>query len=214
MLLVWLMFVAIQVSAQTTSTTPKTSQKVENEIVINKKPLKDFGKFVLEQLKQNKINLDSPFSLKFTTKLNNGKFDRYETKFVDAQGDSDLIEVIIQGISGINDSGYLKYLEQLNGKNGIVIILQNDVNLSVSLKFQVESESEARKLASAFKLLIAVAKIKSKEVDAKKNDDFILLENSSVLSEGKDFVINFILPRSVAKEMIDQKLDELRKENY
>lgn len=214
LLLVWLMFVAIQASAQTTSAT--LPRRIENEIIINKMPIKDFGRYVAEKVDKDKVDLNAPFVVEFESVLNfDGKLNTYSSKFTKTEGDAKLIEIVRNGIAAISDSGYLIYLEKIGNKKGFVSIQQDKDNFSVSIKTELESEQNAMKMASAFKLLLQMAKTqKARQHDENDKYDLILLENSSVKSEGKFLMLNFVMPQSVKQELINKKLNELRMNNY
>lgn len=256
LLLVWLMFVAIQASAQTTSATPQTSQKVEDEIVINKKPLKDFGemvlelkkndklnsnsqtiekrnyqneiiinkmpirdfgRYVVEKLKKDEVDLNAPFVVEFESVLGKeGKLDSKLSKFTKTEGDEKLVEIVKYAIAAVNDSGYLQYLQQIGGKKGFVSIQQDKDNFSVSIKSELVSDTEAKKLATGFNSVLQIAKYRKQRIGADENDkdELRLLEFALVKSEGKFLMLNFVMPQTVKQELINRKLNELKTERY
>jgi hypothetical protein len=213
------MFVAIQASAQTTSATTNTVQRVKDEIIINKMPIKDFGRYVAEKVEKDKVDLNAPFAFAFKTILRNNKLDSTKSKFANITGSGEVIEIVKRGILAINDSGYLQYLEQLNGKSGVVIIQQDKDSFSVAINIELENELEAKKIASAYNLLLNVAIMqKKREANSingqNRKDELLLLKSIKISTENKFLMLNFSMPQAVKQEMINRKLDELKMRNY
>lgn len=179
---------------------------------INKRPFKDLGNLVNEKVAKNEVDLQSEFSINARGKLNKeGKFDPKSFKYIAASSpDPDMIDVVKRGIEAINESGYLKYLSDLSGKDLDLQVKQDLANLNAVVQTELESENRARTLSSLLGSLISMKMKEKQAVDADENDkdDLILLENAKVEQIGKKLIITFNVPKEVVHKMIERKLAE------
>ena len=200
-------------NANTNTETPKVDPtNPVNDAEINRRPFMDLGKFVNDLLAKKQINLDSPFVLNAKGKLTKeGRLDPKTFKFgAAASNDPKMIEVVKESIEAINESGYLQYLSQLSGRDLNLEIKQDDLNLSAVVQSEMESETRARTLTTIMQQLIAYKKEQKLKPDADQNDkdDLTLLEGAKVEQVGKRVVITFNVPKAIAQQMIQRKLQE------
>ena len=101
-----------------TAAFPVFAQKEETkEIVINRKPLQDFGDILRNKLEKGDVDLDKPFKVVLEGVLKeDGKLDLRKSKFTLTEGDEQIVNVAKQGIEAINDSGLFAYLRNIGVK--------------------------------------------------------------------------------------------------
>lgn len=178
------------------------------KLELNKRPLLDLGKFVLEKVQKKEVDLKSPFSLRLQGRLNaDGRFDVKTTKFTKSEGDQEIIEIAKQAIEAVNDSGIFIYLKQL-GLNEIEISLaQTDKDFSANLKSTLESANRAKTITSGMNTMfqIGIGNAQSRDDNSKA-----LLEKSKVESVGKDFLLKFSMPLEQFHGIINRELEKVR----
>lgn len=195
------------------------------ERAINRVPFKDLAKKLVDRASKDQLNLEIPFLVKASGKLNkDGKLEKRTFRYIKAESpDPQMVKDVQAGIEAFNDSGFLQYLSDLTGKTLDLTLQQDDANLSALVQSEVESETRARSLATAFKIGVdwkigekekAIAQMEAennpeKAADLQNDkDDLELLRNLKVEASGKNLVINFNVPKNVVLSMIKRKLDE------
>jgi hypothetical protein len=201
---------------KTGDNTAKTEPKSDplTEVELNRRPLIDLGIYVSELLKENKVDLNTPFLVQAKGKLNkDGKIEKDSYKITQAvSNDQDMLEVINRSISAINDSGYLQYIKQLSGKDLNLMIKQDEQNISAQVESEMESERRAKSLKTTLDLAISLFKSKKQEdikagtSDQNDLDDLALLEGAKVEIQGKKIIIKFDVKKEVAQPMVERKL--------
>ncbi len=198
-------------------TTPKTDPKVDptgpvDPNAINNRPLVDLSNYVNDLIDKNQYRLDSQFSISAKGKLNkDGKFDKGSFKIVKAESsDKTTIEVLKTTIEAINDSGRLKILEDLTGKDLSLTLSQDATALNAVLESDLETDMRANSIKSNLDLAIALAKKEKSGPGADQNDkdDLVLLENAKIEVVGKKVILRFLAPKEILLPMIQRKLAE------
>lgn len=193
---------------------PEPKSEPITEVELNKRPLKDLGKYVNDLLadKSKKFDLTTQFSVAAKGKLTkDGRIDPKTFKYLQAQSnDPQMVEVVQQSIEAIDASGYLKYLADLSGKDLNLLLQQDDTNITAQVQSEVESDSRAKSIKSALDLAISLVKMKktSSNSDQNDKDDLELLNGASVQIEGKKILIKFAIPKATAQQLIQRKLLE------
>ncbi len=183
---------------------PVIAQENSGGITINKRPFKDFGEFVRQKIDNKEVDLDKPFLVELEGILTkDGRFDTKKTKFIRSEGDAEMIKVAKQAISAISDSGWFAYLQKSGVEKINLILAQDDTTVSSIIKSEMTDENKAKTIASGLNAIIQMSRMQVKDEDEK-----LLLNNTSVVSRGKQFIINLALPKSAAQEMIRHKLKE------
>lgn len=184
---------------------------------INNRPFTELGKFVNSALDKKETDLQSEFKLSAVGKLTKeGKIDPKTFKYTNAESaDKKLIEVLQEAIEAFNDSGRLKVLESLSGKDLKLDVQQDSTNIAAVIQSELESENRARAAQSSLKVLLDAAKFLKSRPDADQNDkdDLLLLQGASIESEGKNLVIKFNVQKDVVHQMLQRKLADARKAN-
>ncbi|CAN5378373.1 hypothetical protein BH10ACI3_BH10ACI3_18390 [soil metagenome] len=179
---------------------------------INNRPLVDLSNFVNDLMDKNLYKLDSQFSINAKGKLNkDGKFDKTTFKYIKTESaDKSTIDVLKAAIEAINDSGRLKVLEQLTGKDLNLNLSQDTTNLSAVVESVMESDLRANSVKSNLELAIAFAKNSKSGPGADQNDkdDLLLLNNAKIEVEGSKVIIRFFAPKEILLPMIQRKLAE------
>jgi len=184
---------------------------------INKRPIVDLGNFVNEKLQKNEVDLQTEFKVNARGKLDkNGRLDPKTFKWEQAvSSDEDMLEVVKRAIEAINVAGYLQYLKDMSGKDFNFQLQQDAENISAVVQSEMETETRARSIKSGLDFAIGLAKSKKQGEGADQNDkdDLVLLENAKVEIVGKQVVLKFMVPKTLAHPMIQRKLAEQAAEN-
>jgi hypothetical protein len=192
-----------------TATATATTDDGLPVIVLNRNALKLFGAGVKDLIDQKKIDLSAQFEVSATGKLDSeGKIDKNTFKFNPVRTtDPEMFNVVKAAIEAVNDSGYLKYLTQMSGKNLTLSIKQDNEFLTGTVETVVESPRRASTLKFLFSSYITTVvnkKLASDKPDDK--DDLEILKNATVETDGNKVTIKFAVPKAVAQALIQKKL--------
>jgi hypothetical protein len=172
---------------------------------INKQPLRDFGAGLSDRVRKKDIDLTKNFLVEIEGELTpEGKFDLQKTKYVRAEGNTKMVNIVKSAIETISDSGIFTYLKQLDMTKINLILAQDDEQIYMSLKSDLAPENKAKTVSSSLNTYVAIGKqIVAKDADAKT-----LSEGTSVSLNGKSVIIKTAVPKSVGQEMIQRKLNK------
>lgn len=173
----------------------------------NKKFLVDFAdEIVVKTEGTEKIDLTKPFMVEMQGVLDkDGKLDPKKSRFIDDEGDPNMINVAKSAIEAVNDSGLLSYLREYGVEKVSLVLIQDDKQLTAVIKGNLPTEEKARTVSSGINGLIGIAKLTNRDDDLKK-----LMDAAKFTTEKRDFVMNFALPKQDAHKLIDKKLQEAR----
>lgn len=205
----WLMLAAVPVLAQ--------------EVRINKRPFIDLGEFVVDKIDREKVDLAQPFKvvldgrlIRKTIKTDTGEesgtvgFDQSNSNWIvlsdEEAGDAQVGEIAKEAIQAVGDSGFLAYLYDLGTKNIKITSAQDNDKVFLIIESEQPTETKAKTIASGLNALLAIA---GKSVKA-ENEQILVDGVKSITSNDRILVINFELPKDVARKMIDQSLREYR----
>lgn len=186
--------------------TPLSSDAV-TAVEINKKPLADVADDVAAKWDAKQIDLNQNFTVVLNGVLTkDGKIDREKSKFdVSKQtGDPKMIDVGKAAMEALGDSGYLTYLKLLGVDKITATLLQDDNHITVVITSGQKTPERASTIASGINGVIMFGKIKV----GNPSDERTLLDSAKVTSDGKNFILNFAIPKPIAQEMITRKLKE------
>ncbi len=183
-----------------------------SEVVITKKPFEDLGDFVNEGLEKKEIDLNKPFKVVLDGVINaDGKLDGKKSKFRDKEeeGDKKMIEIARQAIEAVGDSGFLAYLKNSGVDRVTFTLVQNDQQINAIIVSDQKTPEKAGTTASGFNAVLSTLKFADAN-NLKKLDDNsrALIENSKITSDGKNFVLNFALPKQAAQDIITKTLKD------
>jgi len=174
---------------------------------INRKPLTDFADDVAIQVNAGEVDLNQPFTIVMNGVLTkDGKLDRKLSKFdVSRQkGDPRMIDVAKSALEAVGDSGFLTYLKSLNVDKVTVTLVQDDKQINAVISSTQNTPERAKSIASGLNSYISFGKIAVEN----PSDERTLLDGAKVADDGKNFVLNFTIPKPIAHEMITRKLKE------
>lgn len=199
--------VAVVEATPTPEATPEITSDSVTSVEINKKPLTDFADSVVAKWETNEVDLNQPFMIVLNGVITpDGKLDRQKSKFdVSKQkGDPKMIDVAKAAIEAVGDSGFLTYLKNLNVDKITVTLLQDDKQITALISSGQTTPERAKQVSSGLGLMMTFGKATVKN----PSDERTLLDGAKVTAEGKNFVLNFTMPKPVAHEMITRKLKE------
>ena len=197
-------------NTNTNTSKPLTSDPL-TEVEINKRPLVDLGNSINEIRAKTPINLESVFKVEGKGKVKDGKFDQKTFKYGTTAGEEKaVVDIVKESIEAINEAGYLNYIKDLIGKELSFTLEQDLQNIQATFRSDLDSESLARQRKSSLDLLISLAKKKKQGENQSQNekDDLVLLEGVTTEAVGKILVMKFVVPKSIAHQMIQRKLAE------
>lgn len=186
--------------------TPMTTDAVA-AVEINKKPLADFADDVSAKWTTKEIDLNQPFTVVMNGVLTkDGKIDREKSKFdvTKQQGDEKMIDVAKLAIEAVGDSGFLTYLKSLDVDKLTITLVQDDKQITAVISSAQKTPERAKVVSSGINGYIMFGKTLVED----PSDERTLLNGANVTSEGKNFILNFAIPKPVAQEMINRKLVE------
>jgi hypothetical protein len=192
--------------AETPQPTPMSSEAVM-AVEINKKPLTDFADDIVTKTEAKEVDLNQPFLIVLNGVIAaDGKLDKEKSKFdVSKQkGDPKMIDVAKTAMEALGESGYLSYLKSLNVDKVTVTLIQDDNQINAVITSTQKTPELAKTVSSGINGYISIGKLSTKD----PSDERTLLNGASVTADGKNFVLNFVIPKPIAQEMITRKLKE------
>jgi len=180
------------------------------DIEINKKPFEDLGDYVNEGLAKNEVDLNKPFLVVMNGEITaDGKLDRKKSKFVKVEGDEKMREVARQAIEAVGNSGFLAYLKNSGVDKVSFTLVQDDKQINVIILSEQKDSNKAKTTVSSLNSLLSLAKLADSNGLKKLDENSkTLIENSKITSQGKNFVLNFALPKQTAQDIITRTLKE------
>ncbi len=190
----------------------KTEKPVESEAVkeieINKKPFEDLGDSINEKIAKKEIDLTKPFLVVMDgTITGDGKLDPKKSKYVKLDGDEKMVNVAKDVIEAVGNSGFLSYLKNLGVDRVNFTMVQDEKQIFIKIISDQKTSEKAGTTASSFNTMISAIKV-ADTTGIKKLDDNskTLLNNSKVTNDGKNFVLDFAIPKQDAQDIIVREL--------
>jgi hypothetical protein len=194
--------------------------KVE-EVVINKKPMKDFASVVKTKYEKKEIDLSQNFKVVAEGVLTKeGKLDvtpdkktkQPKSRILLKEGNAEMVDIAEKAIAAIGDSGWLGYLRNQGVEKINFTVVQDNDNLQVIITSDFPTPERANTVTSGLNGLIQGALLADKNGWKKLGEDEKVLlskaQGSVNPDNKKQFVLNFVLPKPTALEMITRKLNE------
>lgn len=188
---------------------PITSGKVA-DIEINKKPFEELGDALNDKLEKRQVDLTKPFFVVLdATILADGKFDPKKSKFVRADGDKEMSDMAKMALEAVGNSGILGHLKNEGIDKVNITLVQDEDNISAIILSDQKTPEKAQTTASGFNALLQGLIFADNNGFTKLDDNSkTLVANSKVTSDGKNFVMNFAVPKQVGQELIDKSLKQ------
>src|SRR5215210_1600573 len=120
---------------------PVFAQKEEaKDVVINKRPLQDFGNFIKDKLDKGEVDLNQSFKVVLEGVLTtDGKFDKRKSKFTLAEGDAQVIEAI-------GDSGWFGHLQNFGAEKVKIILMQDGQSFLAKIESEQKDKTKANEM--------------------------------------------------------------------
>ena len=193
----------------------KTDKKQEEiksdpvaDIEINKKPFEDLGDSINAKIANKEIDLSKPFMVILDgTIAADGTLDRKKSKYVKSDGDEKMVLIAKEVIEAVGDSKFLSYLKNSGVDRVNFTLVQDDKQIYIKIISDQKTPEKAGTTASRLNNLLSLAKFADMN-GLKKLDENgkTLIENSKVTSEGKNFILNFTIPKQDAQDLINREL--------
>jgi hypothetical protein len=173
---------------------------------INTKPFEDIAVKGKELFDQGKLNLDSAIDVTATAALNDDGSLREETVKVDwkTASDQSTADLALQLINAMSQSRVLRILRgpDNKGAENVTLSLRLDQQtVRIAVLSDMPTDEVAMKTALGCAALVAIGR------EAKKgSNEGILYENLKFDSSGKQFIMNFEMPKDAAGKMITEML--------
>src|SRR5215203_260964 len=175
-------------------------------VSINKRPLRLEATESLEKLEAKKVNLETPFKVVITASVGVAKDGKTvvlkNAKPVVAgqpvKNDPEMEKFVQDWILAVGDAGWFGHITRLadpKPKTLIITVEQNNTDLIASVQADQPNEEKARTMQSSLSLFLGGATLLA------SGDNRTFLEKASVTSEGKNFILNFKIPKSDVKDM-------------
>lgn len=204
----------------TPTPTPDKNEKVA-EVEINKEPMKKFASDVKVKFEKKEIDLSQNFTVVADGVLTReGKLDttidrktkQPKSRILKSEGNEQMVEIAKQAIAAIGDSGWLGYLRNQGIEKINFTVVQDNDNLQVIITSDLPTPERANTVTSGLNGLIQAALLADKNGWKKLGEDEKVLlgkaQGSVNPANTKQFVLNFVLEKPVAQEMITRKLKE------
>lgn len=189
---------------------------------INKKPLKDFADEVKVRVDNQQVDLSKPFKvIAEAVLLDNGRLDtsidkktkQPKSRITLSEGDPEMVELAKQAIEAVGDSGWLIYLKTQGIDKITYQVLQDNDQIQVLITSDQPTPERANTITSGLKGAIEAALLLDQNNIKKLGDDErTLLRGAAPMANGKQFILNFSLPKPVAQEMITRRLRDMNTE--
>jgi hypothetical protein len=184
-------------AAQNNVTLPEETQ-------INKKPLKDFAAHANDLKNQGKLDLNKPFRIVIEAELDaNTKLQN--PRFIEKEGDENVVNLFGQLVAALNDSGFLTYLSPISkdnpGSTVRITVKQGASEVEASVESETTSPERAKSLASVLNNLLYFGAGSRAGKDEEK-----IMKNTNASPDGKKVVVNFSMPRQDVVDMIKKQM--------
>ncbi|MGI8786298.1 MAG: hypothetical protein ACR2HG_00870 [Pyrinomonadaceae bacterium] len=180
------------------------------EVEITKKPFEDLGDDLNDKLAKKEVDLTKPFLVVLDGTITaDGKLDPKKSKFVKYEGDEQMVNIAKQAIEAVGESGFLSYLKN-NGVDHVnFTMVQDDKQIYIKIISDQKTPEKAKTAESGFNIILAGLKFADANNFKKLDENSkALVENSKVTSDGKNFILNFALPKQDAQDIINRALKQ------
>lgn len=183
-----------------------TSAQTEQQKLFNKKPLEDFGIKYGQAILNKEIDLNAPFEIEIKATLNEfGKFAK-SSMVVKPGSDPKMVEVAKEAISAFSDSQLLLTLYNAGVRNVTIKFSQDKDNLQAIIISEAETPNKASAIQSSVNFAIKGALLNMNP----ESDEAKLINKAELSTQGKLFIVNFLLPNNEKVELIEKNLRSLQ----
>ncbi len=189
---------------------PPVESDAVKEIEINKRPFEELGDSLIDKLAKKEIDLNKPFSVVLDGTLNaDGKFDSKKTRYGKSEGDEQMINMAKEALEAVGNSGILGYLKNSGVDRVNFKLIQDDKQIYAIIASDQKTPEKAKTIASQINIALQ-ALIFADNNGIKKLDENskTLVNNSKITNDGKNFILNFSVPKPVGQDLINRSLKE------
>jgi hypothetical protein len=194
-------------------TKPKVDEsKPVTAVEINKAAWDNLADDLIVKVSAKEVDLTQPFTVVLDgTLTKDGKFDnsidkntkKPKSQFIKSDGDQKMVDVAKQALEALGDSGWLGYLRNIGVEKVNFTLIQDGENIRAIIVSDQPDEDRAKTIYSGMNALIAGAKF-----TVKGKDEQMLLQGAKVTREGKNFIMNVVIPKPIAQDMINRQLQD------
>jgi hypothetical protein len=178
----------------------------EDKDKFNQRPLKEWGARYGDQILSKDININAPFTIEVIAGLaEDGKLVKPVMKSA-PNSDPKMTELAKEAIAAFGDSHLLRPLYAVGARNIKITFTQNADNLQAIIQTEAPNELRANVLSSALNAYIKSNKPKE------GSDEAVLMSKAQFTTQGKVFIINFLISNEEKNQMIEKNLKNLKQE--
>jgi hypothetical protein len=188
-------------------------------VEINRKVLRDYANYVKAKVDSDSLDLEGAFTIVAEGILNErGRLDtsvdprtgRPRSRIISSRGDADMREVAKEAIAAVGDSGWLIYLRNQGIEKINFTVMQDGAEVRIRITSDQPTPESARTIASGLRGIIQGALLLDKNNVRKLGaDERILLNSAKASVNRRQFVLDFVMSKAVAQEMIKRRLKEM-----
>ena len=186
---------------------------------INKKVLRDYANYVKARVDSDSVDLEGAFTIVAEGILNEkGRLDttrdpktgKPKSRIISSQGAEDMREVAKEAIAAVGDSGWLIYLKKQGIEKINFTVMQDGSEVRIRITSEQPTPENARTIASGLRGIIQGALLLDKNNVKKLGaDERVLLNSAKTSVNRKQFVLDFVMSKVVAQEMIKRRLRDM-----
>jgi hypothetical protein len=178
----------------------------EEKKLFNKKPLEDFGAKYGEAILNKEVDINAPFEIEIKGGLDEfGKLVK-PTMTVKEGSDPKMTEVAKEAIAAFSDSQLLRTLYEAGVRNVSIKFAQNQDNLMAIIQSDAGTPNKAGSIQSSVNIAKTLA-LKTMNPDS---DEAKLISKAETATNGKFFILNFLIPNEEKASMIEKNLQKLQ----
>jgi hypothetical protein len=192
-------------TAQNEKPKDENANAEENKL-FNKKPLEDFGEKYGQAILNKEVDINAPFAIEVKGNLDeNGKIVK-PVMTVKPGSDEKMTEVAKEAIAAFADSQLLRTLYEAGVRGVTITFSQDQSNLMAIIQSDAGTPNKAGSIQSSVSLArkLALATMKPESDEAK------LISRAEFSTQGKIFILNFLIPNEEKAPMIEKNLRSLQ----
>jgi hypothetical protein len=180
----------------------------QTDIIVNKKPLSDFGRELKQKIDNKEIDLNSQFVVEISGIIDrNGKLDSKTTKIIRAEGDQKVTDTVKNAIIAFSDTGFLQYLRTMDINEVNILVKQDDSNVAVAISSIAKTKEKAKILTSTIGSLLKFAPIAiSKQSKVEDSTEIFILKSTTARADDDKLIVEFVAPKEKVHEIISHEL--------
>jgi hypothetical protein len=186
---------------------------------INRKVLRDYANYVKARVDSESVDLEGAFTIVAEGVLNEkGRLDtsrdprtgKPKSRIIRSQGAEDMTQVAKEAIAAVGDSGWLIYLRKQGIEKINFSVMQDGSEVRIRITSEQPTPENARTIASGLRGIIQGALLLDKNNVKKLGaDEKVLLNSAKTSVNRRQFVLDFVMSKAVAQEMIKRRLKEM-----